>query len=141
MSKKMKILNVFLLILIIIGLGLLFTQDRWVTPFVNYILKSQGEEPVMDDKGTKWSGKITAIQNDCEDDGICSITVDGKVVIISNGMTLAGGPNDIMGKVTEDGGAFTNNRVGKMAQVYAGKVSNGVYTIYGNKDFYIKISN
>ncbi len=37
-STHMKFIRIFLLILIIIGIGLLLTQNMWVPPFVNWIL-------------------------------------------------------------------------------------------------------
>jgi hypothetical protein len=45
-SPALKAFQVFLLILIIIGIGLLITKDRWVPKLVNYILEQEGS-PVV----------------------------------------------------------------------------------------------
>lgn len=40
-SRGMQALNIFLLILILIGIGLLFTKSKWVPSVVNYIIEKQ----------------------------------------------------------------------------------------------------
>jgi len=42
-SKTVRAVQVFLLILIIIGVGLLLTQKVWVPKVVNYILKTEAK--------------------------------------------------------------------------------------------------
>jgi len=43
----MKIIRIFLLVLIIIGLALISTQSIWVPKLVNIILSSQGQVPTL----------------------------------------------------------------------------------------------
>ena len=40
-SKGMKVLNIFLLFLILIGISLLFTQSKWVPQVTQYIIERQ----------------------------------------------------------------------------------------------------
>ena len=43
-SPLLKAIQIFLLILIVIGIGLFFTQSRWLPNLTNYILKSEIEK-------------------------------------------------------------------------------------------------
>ena len=53
----MKFIRIFLLVLIVIGIGLLVTQNSWVPPFVNWILakenKIQAIQPVLTNHTTQ----------------------------------------------------------------------------------------
>ena len=49
----MKFIRIFLLVLIIIGIGLLFTQKTWVPKVVNYILEHESKKPNSDSSSTK----------------------------------------------------------------------------------------
>ena len=42
----MKFIRIFLLVLIIIGIGLLFTQKFWVPPLVSWILNTENAAPI-----------------------------------------------------------------------------------------------
>lgn len=82
----------------------------------------------------KFEGTITAYSPQCFVDGICSITVDGKVIVTTRGWS-----QEIVGNVigVDDFGAV-ENKIGSRAEVYAKKTGEG-YTLYGSADYYIKI--
>lgn len=82
----------------------------------------------------KFEGTITAYSTGCFVDGICSISVDGKVIVTTRGWS-----QEIVGKVTgvEDFGSV-EKKIGSRAEVYAKKTSEG-YTLYGSSDYYINI--
>ncbi len=47
--KNIKVIQIVLLVLIVIGIGLLATQKYWVDPLVGFILKQSGENISEDD--------------------------------------------------------------------------------------------
>lgn len=138
MNNKLKILNIVLLVLIIIGLGLIFTREKWVPGLVDFIISFEKEE-IKTDIGSKWTGKINSVKTDCIFDGVCSVIVSGQEVMIIEGMRTLG-PNEEIGKLlgVESIGDI-ENYIGKNANVYAKRNSDGIYTIYGSKDFYVEI--
>lgn len=82
----------------------------------------------------KFEGTITAYSTQCFVDGICSITVDDKVIVTTRGWS-----QEIVGKVigVDDFGSV-EKKIGSRAEVYAKKTADG-YTLYGSADYYIKI--
>ncbi len=83
----------------------------------------------------KFSGSITAVSTSCFADGICSVTVDGKVVVTTIGWTQ--GPlGSIKGTSTDIGSL--ESRIGAKVNVYAKKTADG-YTLYGKNDYYIEV--
>ncbi len=87
-------------------------------------------------KSKKFSGTITAYQTDCFFDGICSITVDGKVVVIAAGFRAVGEQGKLTG-VESMGDVET--KIGSTAEVYAEKVDETNYTLYGSNEYYVNI--
>lgn len=136
MSTKMKALNIFLLILIVIGIYMLFTQDKWVPKLTNYILSFDESKRNI---GSRWTGPISAVKMDCIFDGICSVTVSGVEVIVSNGMVPIQqeiGFGSLKG--VESIGDF-QSYIGKNANVYAKRITNEVFTLSGSNEFYIEV--
>lgn len=132
----MKIVNVVLLVLIIIGTYLLFTQDKWVTPLTNYILSFDKNEDY--NTGSRWTNKVTSVRTDCASDGVCSVTVGDVEVIIDNGGRLV--PPENMGKVIGKYSTYPiEDFVGKTATVYARKINSKLFTLEGNSDFYLEV--
>lgn len=130
-------LNKFLLVIIVIGIGLLFTQKYWVTPFVDFILS---KETTLDGntKGYRWTGKISAVDTSCFFDGVCSVTVGGKKVIVVEGMKAE--PTKEVGSLLGvESISDIENKIGKQASVFADKNIRGEYTLYGSRDYYIEI--
>jgi len=82
----------------------------------------------------KFSGTLQAVSTGCFVDGICSATVDGKVVVIIRGWS-----QEVVGSLKgfESIGDM-EKYIGRTVTVYAKKTSDG-YTLYGNKDYYIEL--
>lgn len=134
----MKFIRIFLLVLIIIGIGLLLTQKTWVPKLTNYLLKD--ELSVNETKiGSRWTGKIDSVKNDCIFDGICSVTVSGVEVIVVQGMIpLAEGEE--VGQLRDvESVSDMQKYIGKEANVFARKISSDLFSIYGNKEFFIEL--
>ncbi len=89
----------------------------------------------------KFIGNITEIKNACWADGVCSIKVNDSWIITENGGERPPNiPQEIRGQLigisfAED----TQKYIGKKVEVYAKKTDNNSLTIYGNKDYYIKL--
>lgn len=138
--QQMRFIRIFLLVLIIIGVGMLLTQKTWVPKLTNYLLKDEmtkNESKV----GSKWTGKINSVKNDCIFDGVCSITVSGVEVIVVQGMVALQEGEEVG---TLRGAASVGDMkkyVGKEANVFARKISNDLFTLYGNSEFYIELKN
>lgn len=135
-SKRMKALNIFLLVLIIVGVILLFTQDKWVPKVVNYLLGSQVDNKV-EYIDSKWTNKITAVDDSCADDGVCTMTIGGVKVITTIGK-MTGYETEPLGQIIGLDGSY-RKQIGKTANVYARKISNTEFTLYGNENFFIEI--
>jgi peptidoglycan hydrolase-like protein with peptidoglycan-binding domain len=88
-------------------------------------------------KTERFSGKVDSVSTACFADGECSITVDGKKVVTTTGWRIAIQLGSIQG-VPSIGDA--EKCIGSHAEVYAEKIEDG-YTLYGNNDYYIKISS
>ena len=136
-EKTMKFIRIFLLVLIIIGVGLLLSQKTWVPKVTDYILEKQN----LTDQtkvGSRWTNTVTAVRTDCAFDGVCSVTVGDEEVVIDNGGRMI--PPENMGKII---GNYANNPldkfVGKKASVFARRISPKLYTLEGNSDFFIEI--
>lgn len=97
----MKTIQIVLLVLIVIGLGLIFTQKYWVNNLVNFILENSGEE----------TANIASPLN-------ATYVIDGKPVTLANGLSeTAAAPgsasktlvryfgNEAMGDLNGDGTA------------------------------------
>jgi len=83
-------------------------------------------------KGEYFEGTISAYSTQCFVDGICSVTVDGKIVVITRGWA-----RDPVGTLQGvESIADVGNKMGHKAKVYAAKTTDG-YTLYGNKEFYL----
>lgn len=132
----MKKLNIILLILIIIGLGLIATQKYWVDSLVNYILTF---DKLAHSDEDKWSGKVTSVDNSCIFDGVCSLTVEGKIVIISDGFRAPEKDFEYgdISSINDLGGV--DKALGKKVSIYAKKNLDGTYTIKGSTAYYIKL--
>lgn len=87
------------------------------------------------DSDARFEGTIQAVSTACFADGICSITIDGKVVVTTIGWSQAT-VGSIKGSVSSIGDA--EGKIGRRASVYAKKTADG-YTLYGNSAYYIDI--
>jgi hypothetical protein len=86
-----------------------------------------------------FSGTVTAVDTGCFADAICSVTVDGKkVIIVTGGRMMAGETN--VGKLL-GAESIGDIKVGQHANVYAAPTPEGEYTLYGNTNYYVEITN
>ena len=87
-----------------------------------------------------FSGTITAVDTGCFSDKMCSVTVDGKKVILETGGRGVS-PDVKVGKLLGviKSTADLEKAVGKHANVYASPTSDGNYTIYGDDKYYVEV--
>ena len=86
-----------------------------------------------------FSGEIEAVDTGCFADGICSVTVDGKEVILLAGLRMSPPP---VGKlIGAESIGDLENFIGGTAHVYATTTSEGDadYTLYGSTDYYVEV--
>jgi len=134
----MKKLNIFLLILIVIGLGLIVTQKKWVPVLVDYIISKESEAVAYKD-GYKWSGYISNVSTDCLFDGVCSVTVAGKRVIVDGGRMIGRAEMEVGYLANIDSISDLEKNIADMAEVYANKTDGNDFTLYGKSEYYIKL--
>ncbi len=84
-----------------------------------------------------FEGIIQSVSTACFSDGECSVTIDGKKVITTIGWSQET-VGSIKGTVSSIGDIETN-KIGARAKVYARKLSDGSYTLYGNTSYYIEV--
>jgi hypothetical protein len=132
MNKKIYII-IGIVVLIIIALVLGGRGEKG-TP---------NEEPVGKlPSGTPeetFSGTLQAVNTGCFADGICSVTIDGKEVIILTGWAGMS-PEAKVGKLigVESIGDL-ESRIGWHANVYATTTPDGKHTLYGDERYYVEV--
>lgn len=84
-----------------------------------------------------FTGKITSFDTGCFADAICSVTIDGKTVVIAAGMRTVQVPVGSLVGVPSIGDLET--KIGHKATVFAKRQGPYEYTLYGNKDYYVKV--
>ena len=82
-----------------------------------------------------FTGTLEEVHEGCYVDAECYVVVDGKHVTV-----MMGWRNEVAGSVqgVSDFGALTG-RLGAQMEVYARENGEDRYTLYGNKDFYIRV--
>lgn len=91
--------------------------------------------------GETFSGKIEAVDTGCFADGVCSVTVGGKEVILLAGMRLGTIPPVGSLKGVDSIGDL-EGKIGSTAKVYAAKTTEGGadYTLYGSASYYVEVA-
>ena len=86
-----------------------------------------------------FKGEITEIDTGCFADGICSVTIDGKEVILLAGFRMDAPPIGTL--YGADSIGALESEIGSTAEVYAAETAEGDadYTLYGSADFYVKL--
>lgn len=84
-----------------------------------------------------FEGTIQSVSTACFADGECSVTIDGKKVITTIGWSQET-VGSIRGTVSSIGDIETS-KIGARAKVYARKLLDGSYTLYGNANYYIEV--
>lgn len=85
----------------------------------------------------KFEGVIQSVSTACFADGECSVTIDGKKVV-----TTIGWSQNIVGSIkgtVNSIGDIQTSKIGSRAKVYARKLSDSSYTLYGNSAYYIEV--
>jgi len=87
-----------------------------------------------------FTGTISAVSTACFADGICSVTVDGKEVILLAGLRVAPIPEVGSLKGVDSIGDL-EGKIGSKAEVYAAPTTEGdaEYTLYGSTSYYVKV--
>lgn len=84
-----------------------------------------------------FEGTIQGVSTACFADGECSVTIDGKKVV-----TTIGWSQQIVGSIkgsVNSIGDIETSKIGARAKVYARKLSDGSFTLYGNANYYIEV--
>lgn len=86
-----------------------------------------------------FTGKLSAVDTSCFADGVCSVTVSGKKVILLTGMRMNIPPVGSIKGVESIGDL--ENEIGSEVEVYAVATgeSGADYTLYGSTSYYIKV--
>ena len=140
----MKILKALLAIVIgVIALTVAFAftnKNKAVAP-EQVVLVTQPTDtsvPVTTAQMYTFEGTISAYDTSCFSDGVCSVTVGGKkVILVTGGRAMAG---NTVGKLIGVGSiSDLGNKIGATADVYALPLDNGDYTLYGDAGYYVKV--
>jgi peptidoglycan hydrolase-like protein with peptidoglycan-binding domain len=87
-----------------------------------------------------FSGKIEKVDTACFADGVCSVTIDGKEVVLLAGLRVP--PIPPVGRLKGvDSIGDLEGKIGATAQVFAAKNTQGDadYTLYGNTGYYVEV--
>ena len=99
--------------------------------------EANSEQPAEKLKADTFTGKLESINTGCYADGECYAMVDGKHVT-----TIIGWSRGVVGSVElADGFGGLESHIDSDVEVYAQDNGGGTYTLYGSKDFYIKLVN
>lgn len=114
-----------------------------ITPASGYFgakTRAQIGTPATPAPTAVFKGKIRAVDTACFADGICSVTVDGKKVILTSGLRMM--PLPPLGSLTGvDSIGDLEKKIGSEAEVYAATTEEGGanYTLYGSTTYYVKV--
>ncbi|HEX7724881.1 MAG TPA: hypothetical protein VF438_04055 [Candidatus Paceibacterota bacterium] len=128
-----KIYIIFVLIVVVVAF--LGVYSKHMTPAGQ---QGQGKLVTGTDKET-FSGTITAVDTSCFVDATCSVTVDGKKVILEQGRMLATTTPEVGRLIGVDSIGDLEKHIGDHANVYATTTPTGDYTIYGSAKYYVEV--
>ncbi len=94
---------------------------------------------VISTDGARFTGKITAVETGCFYDATCSVSVDGKKVIITTGGRGPWQEKPVGSIIGADSIGDLESRIGDTVHVYATTTEEGDYSLYGDTDFYIEV--
>ncbi len=98
----------------------------------------QGKLPTGSDIET-FSGTITAYDTGCFADATCSISVDGKKVILVTGGRAMSQDTPVGRLLGVESIGDLEMKIGAHANVYATTTPEGDYTLYGSNDYYVEV--
>jgi hypothetical protein len=86
----------------------------------------------------KFSGVLEKVDTGCFADGECYVVVSGKHITVLWGWT-----NETVGSVRsgEGGIGALEQHIGAKIDVYANRLADGSYTLYGSPDYYVELPN
>ncbi len=107
-----------------------------------YLAKRQTSSQIITNKAVeeKFTGTITDINYQCQADGICTIQIGEKYVIVGKGESPTPEPKGNSSNIELDENK-KNSYLGKKVEVFAQKIDNNTYTIYGKTKYYVKLLN
>lgn len=134
------------IILIVLFLVISIFSYLIVSPKTNKVVnnaKQETSEVVTKTDVVRFKGVVTNVHNGCWSDGICSIEVDGKwwVPIIMGGLRPPDSKPEIQGEVVGIVFNEDNESLGKKVEVYAKKIDENSLTIFGSKEYYVRVIN
>lgn len=111
-----------------------FTQ----TPALQQCLAAANAEDVNSTQGEQFSGKIESVNTGCFSDGVCSVTISGRVVELIVGSRALGEVKvgQLLG--VESIGDL-EALIGTSADVYALRKNAKLYTLYGSSGYYVQV--
>jgi hypothetical protein len=128
-------------VIVLAVIALLLVRANWPEPIIGPGTEDQRPQGklVTGSELETFSGTITGVDTGCFSDGICSVSVDNKkVILVKGGRGLP--PDTKVGKLlgVESIGDLEQN-IGQHANVYAAPTPEGDYTLYGNNDYYVEV--
>ena len=86
----------------------------------------------------RFTGKVENFDTGCFVDATCSVTISGKkVILVTGGRSM--GPASVGSLLGVESIGDIDKKIGSQAEVYADKLSDNEYSLYGDKDYYVKI--
>lgn len=128
--------KIIYVVIVLAVVALVIAYNKKEEPVVTVAPEEQ--TPVANDQEATFSGEISAVDTGCFVDAICSVTVDGKKVILLTGMRLGEVPEVGTLKGVESIGDL-EAKIGSRANVYAAKAPEGEYTLYGSTKYYVEV--
>jgi hypothetical protein len=110
--------------------------DMSVTTYSTTTVTKETTAPAGKLKADTFTGTLTKVVPGCFVDGECYVEVDGKKVTAVLGFSQA----EVGSVIGVEGFGDLEKYIGKEVEVYAQDNSNGTYTLYGSKGFYIKVN-
>lgn len=84
----------------------------------------------------RFQGKVTEVVTPTSEDGANYMQIDGHILVLMSAGGLRTGSD-----AGVKGGLIGGLGLGSRVEVYAAKVGKDSYTMYGSKDYYVKVVN
>ncbi|MES3031735.1 MAG: hypothetical protein V4699_00630 [Patescibacteria group bacterium] len=136
MSEKNKYILIGVAVVVLVIIATVWINKSGQTPVANETGDVQGTETESNAK--TFSGTVSAVDMGCTYDMDCSVTIDGKKIILARGGLAPTVPVGKLIGVNSIGDI--KGKIGAFANVYAGLTPEGDYTLYGNADYYVEIT-
>lgn len=118
-----------------------FQKAHGIAPAIGYFgaITRAFIESMSPDVAETFTGTISAVDTACFADGVCSVTVDGKKVVLLAGLRINIPPVGSLQGVASIGDL--EDKIGSEAKVYAAVSSDEGYdyTLYGSTAYYVSV--